>query len=179
MTQLPSLPSGHVPTGAELSIIETAITRSIPIKGLLLTTTSSPIATTSGTTELDMPKYAMTGLTIVTNRYYMYRANITFTKTVSSDGFDFRLRANTAVSGSLIGQTGFQPTDSLSGGDLTYEFMFKGDASYTALYLSVVRSSGTGTLSYSGAQTGSGPLLYRSWAVLHDLGDSDNWTDVA
>jgi hypothetical protein len=48
-------------------------------------------------------------------------------------------------------------------------------SSYTSLYLSVVRSSGSGTLSYYGMNSG----FNRTWAELWDRGDTDNWSDVA
>lgn len=151
------------------------------VKGILITNTGNPIATTSGATEMDLAKYAMTGLTLVTGRYYIVRYNITYTKSVAADTFDFKLRANTAVSGTQVGVSGFNPTRGSSGADETIEFIFKGDASYTSLYFSVVRTGGgasTGVLLYYGAQSGT-PLQYRAWANINDLGDSANWSDVA
>lgn len=176
MTILPSLLPNHAPTSAEMAAVTTAITRSIPIRGLLITNTGNPVATTSGTTELDLSKYALTGLALITGRYYLLRANVTYTKTVAGDGFDFKVRANTAVSGTQVAVTGFNPTESGGGAEKTFEFIFKGDATWTSLFLSVVRTAGTGTLSYYGAQ---GSNAYRAWVELRDLGDSDNWTDVA
>lgn len=147
----------------------------IPIKALRITNTGAPIATTSAGTEMDLAKYQFTGLTLTTGRYYMLRYNITYTKTVAGDSFDFKVRVNTAVSGTQIGLTGFNPTRSSTGAEETLEFVFLGDSTYTSLYLSVIRSAGTGTLAYFGA---SG-TLNRGWAELLDLGDSANWIDVA
>jgi hypothetical protein len=147
----------------------------IPIKGTFVTNTGGPIATTSGTTELDLAKLQLTGLTLVTGRYYEARYQIVFTKTVAGDTFDLKLRVNTATSGTQIGQHGFNFTDGLTGGLREFSLMFKGDASYTSLYLSVVRATGTGTLSYYGMTGG----FSRAWAQLWDRGDSDNWTDAA
>lgn len=178
MTVLADLTALHEPSATELAAYKTAIVRAIPIKGLLITNTGNPIATTSGTTELDLAKYAFTGLTLVTNRYYLARYNVTYVKTVAADGFDFKVRANTAVSGTQISASGFNPTRFGTGAEETFEFIFKGDPTWTSIYLSVVRSGGTGTLAYYGAVAGT-PPLYRSWAALYDLGDSDNWSDVA
>jgi hypothetical protein len=164
------LPSGHKVTADEYA-------RNIPIKAVLLTNTAA-IATTSGTTELDLSKYAMTGLSLTTGRYYMLRYNVTYTKTVAADTFDLKVRANTAVSGTQIGQSGINPTQGNAGADWTFEFMFKGDSSYTAIYFSIVRTGGTGTFTYYGAVPAT-PLLYRSWATLNDMGDTDNWSEVA
>jgi len=177
VTTFPNLPAGHVTTAAEMALITPAgMQRSIPLRGVNVTNTGSPIATTSGTTELDLAKYALTGLTLVTGRYYLARYSITFTKTVGSDVYGFKLRANTAVSGTQISAPGSDPTDALTVGDREVRCIFKGDASYTSLYFSVTRTGGTGTFSYYGAFSAS---LMRTWGALYDLGDSDNWSDVA
>lgn len=178
MTTLADLPAGHTPTATELATYKTFITRSIPLKGVRLTNSSGAIATTSGTTELDLSKFAFTGLTLVTNRYYLYVANITWTSTVTTDSWNFKLRANTATSGTQIGQTGFNPTQGSGGAESIYEFLFVGDSTYNSVYLSVQRGAGTGTLSYYGATSAGPPVLSRSWGRLYDLGDSDNWSDA-
>src|SRR5689334_5509697 len=98
MTTMPTLLAGHAPTSAELSTITTAITRAIPLKGIRITNAGNPINTTSGTTELNMSQYALTGLTLVTGRYYLLQAKVTTTRTVSGDGFNINLRVNTATS---------------------------------------------------------------------------------
>jgi hypothetical protein len=175
MTTWPQFTSLHEPSATELDTVVTGVRRAIPLKGAYVTNTGGPIATTSGTTELDLAKLQLTGLTLVTGRYYEVRYQITFTKTVAGDSFDLKLRANTAVSGTQIGQHGFNFTDGLTGGLREFGLMFKGDASYTSLYLSVVRSGGTGTLSYYGAVG----AFVRTWAQLWDRGDSDNWSDIA
>lgn len=175
MTTMPTLSALHPPTATELATITTQVTRSIPLKGAYVTNTGGPIATTSGTTEMDLSKLALTGLTLTTGRYYEVRYQVVFTKTVAGDSFDLKLRANTATTGTQIGQHGFNPTDGLTGGLREFGLMFKGDASYTALYLSVVRSGGTGTFSYYGMNG----TFNRAWAQLWDRGDTDNWTDAA
>lgn len=163
-------PAGHKTTASDFAAL-------IPLKAVRLTNTSGAIGTTSGTTELNLSAYALTGLTLTSGRYYMIRYGLTFTKSVAGDTFDFKLRVNTAVSGTQIGQVGFNITDALAGGYREFGLAFVGDSSYTALYLSAVRSGGTGTLSYYGALAGS-PVMSRAFATLHDLGDTDNWTDV-
>jgi hypothetical protein len=148
------------------------------VKGILITNTGNPIAVSSGTTELDLAKYAMTGLTLTTGRYYLLQYNVTYTKSVASDLFDLKVRANSALSGTQIAVSGFNPTRSGSGADETFDFIFKGDATYTSLFFSVIRTGGTGTFSYFGAQVGV-PTQYRAWATLSDLGDSTKWSDIA
>ena len=175
MTQLTQFNANDAPTAAQLGAYKTAIERSIPLRGAYVTNTGGPIATTSGTTELDLTKLQLTGLTLTTGRYYEARYQITFTKTVAGDSFDIKLRANTAVSGTQIAQHGFNPTNGFTGGLLEFGLMFKGDVSYGSIYLSVVRTGGTGTLSYYGM---SGTFS-RTWAQLWDRGDTDNWADIA
>jgi hypothetical protein len=176
MSSLVAFNANDAPTAAQLGAYKTAIDRAIPVAAVLITNTGNPIAVTSGTTELDMPKYALTGLTLTTGRYYMARYNVTYTKTVAGDGFDFKVRTAPAA-GTQVALTGFNPTRSGTGAEDTFEFIFKGDATWTSLYLSVVRNAGSGTLSYYGAQAGT-PLQYRAWGALYDLGDSTNWVDV-
>lgn len=178
MSNIVQFNPNDMPTAAQLAAYKLAIDRAIPISGILITNTGNPIATTSGTVELDLAKYVMNGLVLTTGRYYLGRYSITYTKTVAGDSFDFKIRANTAVSGTQVSVTGFNPTRSGSGAGETFEFIFKGDATYTSLFLSAVRTAGTGTLSYYGAQAGS-PTQYRAWAALYDLGDTTNWIDVA
>lgn len=144
-----------------------------PVKGVRITSAGNPIAATSGTTELDMSKYGLSALTLTTGRYYLYRAMFTFTKTVATDGFDFRLRVNTAVSGTQVAKAPVDPTDGLTVGYRYVDMLFLGDAAYTSLHLSVVRAAGTGTLSYFGTSGG----FNRGWAMLLELGD--NWSDAA
>lgn len=152
---------------------------SAPVRGIRITNAGSPMYTTSGTTELDLSRYAMTALTLDPNRYYLYRALVTWVKTIASDNFDFLLRANTSLSGQRVGASGNFPTLSESNGSLVNDFLFKGDGGHglttTALYLSVVRNGGTGTFASYGAGTDN----YRAWAVLYDVGTSVNWLDVA
>lgn len=174
MTTKPTFYIGYVPV-TDLQTVTDQAWRGIPIKGVRINTPGpGAVATTSATTEMDLAKHAITGLTMTTGRYYLFRAMVTFTKTVGSDTFDLKLRANTPVSGTQIGLYGQNFTDALTGGCRVTEFLFVGDASYTSLYLSVVRTAGTGTLSYYGQQSG----FNRSWSALHDQGDTDNWTDV-
>jgi hypothetical protein len=173
VTTLAQLGINHTPTAAELDVWRTAIIRSIPIRGVRVTAAGS-IATTSGTTELDLAKYQLTGLTLVAGRYYIVRPRIAFTKTVAGDVFDVRLRANTAVSGTMIGLVS-DLGSGVAAGSEEAPMMFLGSASYTSLYVSVVRISGTGTLTYLGTNGG----FTRSYNMLEDKGDADNWTDVA
>lgn len=147
------------------------------VKGLRIVNAGAPIATTSGATELDFAKYQFTGLTglLQLGQYYIARYNITYTKTVAGDSFDFKLRTNTAVSGSQIGLTGFNPTETDTGAERTYEFIFVGDPTINSLFFSATRSGGTGTLSYYGLNG----AFNRGWAAIYQEGDSSQWTDVA
>jgi hypothetical protein len=174
VTTLPAQPAGHETTAPEWSTVLTFVQRSIPLKGLRILNSGNPIATTSGTTELDLAKYALTGLTLVTNRYYLMRYLVTYTKSVATDAFSLKLRINTAVSGTQTGQLNIFAEDPAAN-TKELSFLVAGDSSWTAFYLSAVRTAGTGTLSYYGTSGG----FVRSWAALYDVGDTDNWGDVA
>lgn len=142
------------------------------LKGLLLINNGNPVATTSGTTEMNMALYALTGLTLVTNRYYKVRLFWTFTKTVAGDTFDMKLRANTAVSGTIVSGSATDQTDAHTIGNRITEMVFQGNSSWTSLHFSVQRSAGSGTFSYYSATGGT-----RGWAELYDLGS--NWSNVS
>lgn len=165
----------HAPTAAEAAaLLARADQAHVVVAGVRITNAGNPIATTSGTTELDLAKYAMTNLTLITGRYYLARYLVTRVKTVGGDTFDFRLRANTPVSGTQIGRLdSFAQDPTTQTAELG--FLFVGDASYTSIYLSAVRTAGTGTLAYYGTSGG----FNRSWATLSDLGPASVWTDAA
>lgn len=162
-----NFPAGHEVTDADFATL-------IPLKGLRILNAGNPIATTSGTTELDLAKYQLSSVTLVTGRYYIARYQVTFTKSVATDSFDLKVRANTATSGTVLGlQAVFQADPNQ--GTKEFAFLFAGDSSYTSLYLSAVRTGGTGSLSYYGTNGG----YVRGFAQLEDKGDTDNWSDVA
>jgi hypothetical protein len=177
MVVLADLNSLHIPTANEMAAYKSQIMRGVPIKAVRITATGA-LYTTSGTTELDLTRFSLTGFTLDPTRYYMYRAYVTWVKSVASDDYSFKVRANTALTGQQVSITGNFATFTEGNGALTYEFLFKGDGghslSITSLFLSVARGSGTGNLQVFGAGTDG----YRAWAELLDRGDSDNWTDV-
>ena len=92
----------------------------------------------------------------------------------AGDAFELRVRVGTAVTGALVAQSPVDPTDGRTIGYRYLEIPLVGSAAWSSLHLSVVRTSGTGTLSYYGSTQGR----VRSWAALWDVGDTDNWTDV-
>ncbi len=173
------------PTTGELSFLidsktmwfydGTGWVREAVVAGVRVTNAGNPIAVTSGATELDLTKWALTGLSLSLNRYYLWHGMVTFTKTVTGDQFDFRLRSNTALSGTQVGQPGFNPTQFGAGDAKEFQILIKGDPAITALYLSVIRTSGTGTLSYYGTTSG----WNRCYAYLQDVGAAPVWADVA
>lgn len=175
MSVKPALTAGHVTTAAEYTTIIDQAWRGVPVKGVNVTNIGAPIATTSAGTEMDLAKLQLTSLSLTTNRYYLARYLLSWTKTVAGDVFDAKLRVNTAVSGTQIGQSGFDFTNGRGSGTQELTFLFKGDASYTGLFLSVVRFSGAGTFSYHGAIG----TFNHTYGMLFDHGDSDNWADVA
>lgn len=146
------------------------------LKGVNVTNAGNPIATTSGTTEMDLAKLQLTNFNIpmVTGSYYVARFLLTVTNTIASDTFDVRLRANTPVTGTQIGRLDHFANEPTAY-SREYAFEFKGDASYTSIYVSLVRTGGTGTMSYYGVTGGQN----RTWGTLSLMGDSGNWSDVA
>lgn len=161
-------------TGVEATLISTAAGLARPpIAANRITNTGNPIGTTTSATELDMTKYALTGLSLTTGRYYLFRAMVTVSKSVATDSVDFYIRANTALTGTMLGLYSYFANEP-STITRMLEFLFIGSNTYTSLYLSAKRTAGTGTLVYYGASTG----FNRCFSELLDRGQS-TWIDTA
>lgn len=147
----------------------------VPIAGANVTAITSPIATTSGATELDLAKLALTA-NMVTGKYYRVTCMIPFTKTTATDQFAINVRTNTAVTGTLVCSTGtVDAFNNQASGVRDITFVFKASANWTGVFISVVRQSGAGTLSYYGRQAAGSARIF---SFLAEMG-ATTWTDVA
>lgn len=152
--------------------------KDVPIvKGVRITNAGNPIGTTpSGGGETNLSHWALTGLTLDPARLYVYRCLVTWTKTASGDTYELRLRANTPLTGSLIGHSPVPFGAGATSGWAELAIVLPGDASWTSLHLSVARAGGSGTLSWFGA-TASG--INRGWAWIEHTGRLGvNWSNA-
>ena len=111
---------------------------------------------TSGTTELDLARLAMPGILLETGWLYMADLHIINSRSVAGDEFDFRLRRDTAASGTLLGSAASWAESSTTGRLFDGRVFFTATGGSVDLFVSVVRTSGSGTLtvhytSFSGA----------------------------
>lgn len=146
------------------------------VKGVRITNTGDPIGTTpSNGAETNLSHYALTGLTLDTTRYYLYRAQITWTKTAASDTYDIFVRANTPLTGAIVGSTPVAFGAGQTIGWTTIDLIVAPQSGWTSLHLSVKRATGSGTLSWFGMKDNN----VRAWAYIQHIGRRDvNWTDV-
>lgn len=112
---------------------------------------SGTLYTTSSTTELNMPKFAMSGLQLVNGGLYELAVHLFLQNSVGTDTYNLIVRHTTALSGALVTdwvipapakttQYDFSTWDDIvSAADVTRNYFF-----------SVQRLSGTGTLSVLG-----------------------------
>lgn len=125
------------------------------------------IATTSGTTELDIPALAIRNASLAPGNLYSFQGNIGINGGGGSASFLFRWRASTALVGTVVASfiylpngTGFNDTKVF---DATYRV---GSASTRSYYLSVQRVAGAANMSIYGTE-GSG---FQSHARIVRLG---------
>lgn len=125
------------------------------------------IATTSGTTELDIPDLAITNATLAQGNLYSFQGTIAINGGGGSSSFLFRWRARTALTGSVVASfiylpngTGFNDTKVF---DATYA---PGGSSTTSYHLSVQRVAGAANLSIYGTESSK----FQSHARITRLG---------
>lgn len=125
------------------------------------------IATTSGTTELDLPDLAITDATVSTKNLYSFQGTIAINGGGSSTSFLFRWRQTTALTGAVVASfiylpngTGFNDTKAF---DATYRPTAAGVNSY---HLSVQRLAGASNLSIYGTESSK----FQSHARLTRIG---------
>lgn len=109
--------------------------------------------TTSGTTELDLPKLAVADYPVVAGRYYKFELRVQGNASVANDQFAFRVRRDTAVSGTELAQARYQVANVTAFTDQRVLIKYwKATTTNPALdlFVSVQRTAGSGTLAIHG-----------------------------
>lgn len=110
------------------------------------------IATTSGTTELNIPQFALGPVSVNTANLYQLAVRLICSQTVASDEFFCRIRRDTPVTGTLVAEwVMYAPA-------VTTGFLFTSFADFVPAgtnpainyYLSVARFAGSGVLNVWG-----------------------------
>lgn len=110
------------------------------------------LQTTSGTTELDITKLVLGPVDLVAGGLYSLQPQLILSNSVATDEFLFRVRKNTAVTGTLISEMYiWSPNTTLGYSFVTYDdFPSVADDPAVTLYCSLVRIIGTGTCTIYG-----------------------------
>lgn len=131
-------------------------------------TNVSATDTTSGTTELNLSRLVSGSLTVSTDRLYQTDIQIITTRSVGADEFEFRLRQTTALSGTVVGSAIAWATSSTAGQMVKATILWTpASSTTTTFHLSVVRNSGSGTMSVFYANFGQ---IHRTQVVHRRVG---------
>lgn len=108
--------------------------------------------TTSGTTELDLPKFALSAIPQVNGGLYRFDLRIiTSQNTLATDQFSLFIRRDTALTGTIIDEIPIYPPPTVNGVLLVVWADFPAVADESVNYfLSAKRRSGTGTFTVYG-----------------------------
>lgn len=110
------------------------------------------LAVTSGTTELNIPKMAVGPVALVAGGLYRWDVRMTLQATVVSDTYQFRIRRDTPLTGTVVTDWAIQSANTLNVTTFaSWDSMVSSvlDPAVT-YYCSLMRSSGTGTLTLYG-----------------------------
>jgi hypothetical protein len=128
--------------------------------GWMANATSSAISTTTGTTELTIVSTA--GFTAVSNRNYLLTGYINPYGSVGGDQFTLRLR-NNSITGTVLASSTISVRDYSTNSISTVVSIAAGASN--GIFLTVQRSSGTGTLT-------SNNIASPAYITLTDIGPS-------
>lgn len=125
-------------------------------------------------TETNISKIGISGVKLVSGRFYMLNVHMYANFSVAGDSFTVRVRRDTAVSGTIIAE--FPWITDVSGYDdcrsFSQPYKAPANASSANFFVSVQRAAGTGTCSVNGDS--------RTSQWVDDLGaDSAVWSTVA
>ena len=110
------------------------------------------LATTSGTTELNVSQFALGPVAVDTANLYKLAVRIIGSQTVATDEFFCRIRRDTPVTGTLIAEWVMYAPGTTAGFLFTSfaDFVPSADNPAINYYLSVARAVGTGVLNVWG-----------------------------
>lgn len=115
----------------------------------VIPTQSTALVSGVTTSETDIPKLAITSVPVTVNFWYEFQFAVSPSLSSSGDTADFRLRHTTPVSGTSVGLHRYVSpnTAPTSGQPVVMSYLYKATATGTmSFYLSVVRTSGAGTV---------------------------------
>lgn len=142
-----------------------------------IATTAGFMATTSGTTQLNLPKLAIENYRVTSGFFYEFKLSLFYNHaTVSAtDSFTVFIRRDTALSGAIVAQGVIRPENpDTFDGSKTLLLPWRAvatdvDADY---YVSVQRVAGTGTLAINGDRL-------SAFSIAPMGGDTALWSEVA
>jgi hypothetical protein len=129
-------------------------------------TTVGFMATTSGTTELNLPKLAIENYRVTSGFFYTFALSLfyNFVTVAAGDSYSVRIRRDTALSGTVIGLFVIRPaTPDTFDDSKTFYLPWRATATDVDadFYVSVQRVAGTGTLGINGDRYSAHELTPR------------------
>jgi len=131
---------------------------------------------TSGTTELDLPFLQVSGLDLIKDTVYKLEAFfILATQSVATDVFQVRFRLDTALTGTLIGLSQFNAGVTTAVSMTSHGNYEATTTSHSTIFVSVLRTVGTGTLTVV-PRTAGGSGQLSSYSSVSQIGVLNrNW----
>lgn len=111
------------------------------------------VATTSGTTQLNVSQLALTPVDLVNGALYSWGVRLILTNTVATDEFSFKIRRDTPLTGTIISEWIIYRPNQNAGGYFFVnwdDWAASADETAVQFYCSVQRVTGTGTMSVFG-----------------------------
>lgn len=129
--------------------------------------TAGTLVTTSAGTEADISQLQLTVPAWRAGHVYVVEAQIRLTFSVATDGFQITLRQDTALTGTQLATANLTGAATVTTHFLAWPIRPSTDAYNVKLFLSLIRTSGTGTLSALGTPAGT---IARTWAGIKTAG---------
>lgn len=130
------------------------VTTSAQLAGRIAASASS-LGVTSGTTELNLPKLAITGARTRNTNVYMLSLTMSATMSAANDSFTVRVRKDTALSGTVLATWSWitQVASYTHSKTFTWPWKATADNASTNFYISIQRAAGTGTMDVDGTRS--------------------------
>ena len=133
------------------------------------------ITSSSGTTEVNIPRLAMTGKRVASGTYYILHLSLFGQGSVNSDDFSIQVREDTALTGNVIADFRWVVgNEQVVNSQRSWEGIWKCTATNTnkSFFVSVKRLLGTGQLDIQGDN-------HTGWWIEETTADSSVWADVS
>lgn len=131
--------------------------------------------TTSGATELDLGRLAHVSVPWISGQFYTHKLQILTSRSVAAEEYEFKLRDATPLSGTIMARGTAFVVGSTAGQQVNLSLSYAAPATKTTtVYLSVVRSAGTGAMSVYGTLA----TASRSESIMTRMGRATRYRTI-